>query len=83
MTSSMSSSSSSSSFDLAKEAMTTRDCERQQQLASHPSAIVRWHLVRNHALCDAALGIIGGDEVQRLRTLAEDQLHDALGEIDS
>jgi hypothetical protein len=65
--------------ELAKEAVTTKDTERQQQLAKHPSAIVRWHLAQNQNLSSEAIDALGGlMEVERLRKITSD----AVGSID-
>lgn len=76
----MNSSGSYSNLELAKEARTTPDCERQQELAEHPSALVRWNLVRNLSLCQSAREFIGEAEVVRLLQLTEESVRNVLDE---
>lgn len=67
-------------LQLAQEARSTQDCERQRELADHPSALVLWNLVRNSALCEAARAIIGDTRVQDLMNLTEEAVRDVYGE---
>ena len=56
-----------SNLDLIKEAGETADCQRQSELAEHPSYLVRRALAKNRALCLGAAEILG-DELASLRS---------------
>lgn len=60
-----------SNIDLAREAESTKDCERQVVLAAHPSEIVRMSLAKNPVLCDDAVKALG-DEIETLRRKARE-----------
>jgi len=66
-----------SNAELAHEAFQTANCERQQELASHPSFTVRQKLARNKRLCAAAAEILG-DELPKLRLAAKDAVNQTL-----
>lgn len=68
-----------SNLDLIREAGSTGDCQRQAELAEHPSHLVRRALAKNKALCQLAAEILG-DELEELRTDTKDQIGETLSE---
>ncbi len=60
-------------LDLAREAVTSKDCARQVELSSHPSEVVRAALLRNKSLCDEAMEALS-NEVDALRKVTLDQI---------
>lgn len=62
---------------LMDEARITKDCERQLELASHPSALVHRALLQNPSLCEQARKFLEG-KIGTLVDEASAQLNKAL-----
>lgn len=68
-----------SNIELAREAGHTENCERQAELAGHPSLVVRQALARNRFLCADAIEVLG-DELEALRAGLTDRIEGTLAE---